>query len=341
MKKDLKILISLAPNEEAIKRVYEVCPGAEVRLADHVTLLSQELPSKLLKGADVLLCEIPPANFDEFDNLKWIQLTSAGYTQVLKLPILDRGIRVTRGLGNFDIPIAEWSIMMMLMWRRKMLELLENQHTKTWNRDAKFSAELRGSTVGFWGYGGLSRETARIAKAMGMTIWALELGGKVNQRENTYCTPGTGDPEGLLPDRVFSEAQKKEFLEGLDFLILGLTLSPKTEGIIGEEELRMLKPTAVLINPARAPLINEQAYIKCLQEGWIQGSSCDVHYAYPLPPEHSLWSMPNLILTPHIAGGVTDKFMQRVYDLFLKNIECYSRDEALLNELTEDQLKGF
>lgn len=80
-----------------------------------------------MKGTDALLCELPPSNLEDFDRLKWIQLTSAGYNQVLNLPILERGIRVTNGLGNFDGPIAQWNIMMMLMWHREMLEQLRNQ----------------------------------------------------------------------------------------------------------------------------------------------------------------------------------------------------------------------
>ena len=117
--------------------------------------------------------------------------------------------------------------------------------------------------------------------------------------------------------------------------------TPATEGIIGEEELRCLKPSAVLINPARAILIQEEALMKCLSEGWIRGAAIDVHYSYPFPADHPLWTMPNLILTPHISGAdASPHFLERVYDIFLQNCRRYAENRRLINELTEDQLRG-
>ena len=104
----------------------------------------------------------------------------------------------------------------------------------------------------------------------------------------------------------------------------------------------MLKPSAVLINLARAKIIEEQAFIRCLKEGWIRGASVDVHYAYPLPPEHPLWSLPNIIMTPHIGGSAdSPHFLWRTYDIFTQNLERYSTGQPLLNELTEAQLRGL
>ena len=112
-----------------------------------------------MRGAEALLCEFPPANFDQFDQLRWIQLSSAGCTQIQHLPILEQGIRVTNGLGNFDLPIAEWNVMMMLMWQRDMLTQLRNQTNATWDRAAEFQSDLFGRTIGFYGYGGIARAT--------------------------------------------------------------------------------------------------------------------------------------------------------------------------------------
>ena len=339
MKKNPTILILLTKDEKALSRIHEICPKTTVRVGPWVTEAGQTLPLELVKDVDVLFCELLPANID-LDRLKWIQLTSAGYTQVLGLPILEKKIRVTNGLGNFDIPIAEWNIMMMLWWRRNMLDAQASQRGKVWDRAAKYQRELRGATVGFYGYGGIARETARLAKAMGLTVWAL-IRGSITKRPRTFCVEGTGDPEGGLPDRVFTPDRIKEFLGGVDYLIVTVPLTPATKGIIGEKELRMLKPSAVLINPARAPVIEEQAYLRCLQEGWIRGSSLDVHYAYPLPPEHPLWSMPNLIMTAHISGAAASpQFLERAYSIFVQNLERYCSSQPLLNELTPAQLKG-
>ena len=103
----------------------------------------------------------------------------------------------------------------------------------------------------------------------------------------------------------------------------------------------MLKPSAILINPARAALIREEAFVRCLREEWIRGAALDVHYAYPLSPDHPLWSMPNLVLTPHISGSAASThFLDRIYDIFAQNLARYNAGEALLNKLSEAQLKG-
>ncbi len=341
MRTDLTILISLETDEHALARLRELCPHGEVRGGPWLNEPGQTMAPELMKGAEVLLCELPPANFDEFDSLKWIQLESVGYSHVLHLPLLERGIRVTNGLGIYDIPVAEWNIMTMLMCHRHMLDILRNQREKKWDRDARFQAELRGLTVGFYGYGGIARETARIAKCMGFVIWALTRDGRTGKREMKHCEPGTGDPQGVLPDRAFGHAQSEEFLSGVDFLVISLPLTPATRGIIRERELRMLKPSAVLLNAARAEIIDQEAFVRCLREGWIRGAALDVHYAYPLPAEHPLWSMPNLILTPHISGScASTHFIERVYNLFTRNVQRYCKGEPLLNELTESQLNG-
>jgi phosphoglycerate dehydrogenase-like enzyme len=219
--------------------------------------------------------------------------------------------------------------------------MLENQRNAVWDRAARFQSELRGRVVGFYGYGGLARETARIAKAMGLGVWALTRDGTVKKRADIYRVEETGDPDGVLPDRVFGSDRKREFLGGVDFLVMALPLTPATEGLVGEQELRMLKPTAILINPARAALIRQDAFIRCLREGWIRGAAMDVHYAYPLPPEHPLWSMPNLVLTPHISGSAASThFLDRIYDIFSQNIERYRAGQPMLNELSESQLRG-
>jgi phosphoglycerate dehydrogenase-like enzyme len=341
VKDKLTIVISLSTDEKSLDRIRRSCPGAQIRVGPWIDGEGQKMDPKLMQGADVLLCELPPANFDDFDQLKWIQLTSAGYSQVLNLPILERGIRVTNGLGNFDGPIAEWNIMMMLMWHRDMLEQLENQKNKIFNRDARYQRDLFGSTIGFWGYGGIARETARLAKGMHLNVWTLTRGGKVRNRDLTYCVPGTGDPEGTLPDRIFAPDQVKEFLGELDYLFITMPLTPATTGLISEKELKMLKPSAVLINPARAAIIDEQVFLRCLQEKWIRGASLDVHYAYPLPPEHPLWEVPNLIMTPHISGSASSPhFIERIYDIFSQNLGRMAQDQPLLNELSEAQLQG-
>ncbi len=190
----------------------------------------------------------------------------------------------------------------------------------------------------WWGYGGIGRETARLAKLLGMQVHILTRRG-VGPREQTYVVPGTGDPEGTLPDRVFTAGQELEFLGGLDFLVLAMPLTPANTGRIGERELRALRPSAFLLNPARGPLVQETALLQALEKGWLAGAALDTHYYYPMPPEHPLWRFPNVIMTPHISGS--DKgphFLERIWDIIVYNVEHILAGKPLWNELTVEEL---
>jgi phosphoglycerate dehydrogenase-like enzyme len=120
-----------------------------------------------------------------------------------------------------------------------------------------------------------------------------------------------------------------------------MPLTKASEGIVGEKELRALPRTAFLLNPARGSLVQEQALLKGLREGWIAGAALDTHYAYPLPSEHPLWQFPNVILTPHISGSAqSPRFLERIWDIFVQNVERWLSGQPLLNELSIPQLRG-
>jgi phosphoglycerate dehydrogenase-like enzyme len=167
-----------------------------------------------------------------------------------------------------------------------------------------------------------------------MTVHVLTRSG-IGPRPNTYALPGTGDPDGVLPDRVFTSGQEQAFLAGLDFLVLAAPRTARTTGMIGAAELQTLPRTAFILNPARGHLIQEQVLLTALREGWIAGAALDTHYAFPLPADHPLWSVPNVIMTPHISGGEKGQhFLGRIWDLFVQNVQRYLAGRPLLNELT-------
>ena len=248
--------------------------------------------------------------------------------------------RACNALGVFDTAIAEWNLAMMVNLARDLRGMIRNQESGIFDRSARFQNEIRGHTVGIWGYGGIGRETARLANAMGMTVHVMSRQG-VGPRRETYSIPGTGDPEGTLPDRVFLQGEESEFLAGLDFLVLSMPLTPSTKGIIGADLLRAMRPTAFLLNPARGPLVQEKALLQALREGWIAGAALDTHYYYPMPADHALWRFPNVIITPHVSGSsASPYFLDRIWDLFVQNVERYVSGQPLLNELTPAQLAG-
>jgi phosphoglycerate dehydrogenase-like enzyme len=337
----LSVLVDVRLNNEGLRRLRAI-PEVILQTVDQPEEeQARPLSALLLRDIQALFCTYPPTNLADMGSLRFIQIASAGYSQLLGLGLAERGVRACNALGVFDVPIAEWAIAMMVNLLRDLRGMIRNQERGVWDRDARFQRELRGLTVGFWGYGSIGRETARLCKALGMTVHAMELGG-VGPRRNVYCVPGTGDPGGELPDRVFKLTEKEAFLGKLDFLVLAMPLTPHTEGIVGETELQLLRPTAYLLNPARGPLVQEQALLRALHEGWIAGAALDTHYHYPMPHDHPLWRIPNVIMTPHISGSSGSPFfLQRVWDVFVQNMERLQQNQPLLNELTSEQMRSF
>ncbi|MDB6025831.1 MAG: D-2-hydroxyacid dehydrogenase [Verrucomicrobiales bacterium] len=335
----MKIVIDVAAHEPALAALRQRT-DCEIQLIEPPEERARELDSKLIADADVYFCTLPPTNHAVMHRLKWMQIASVGYTQLYGLNLPARGVRATNGGGCFDVPIAEWNISMMVNLARDMRQIIRNQDAAVWDRSAIFQKEIRGATVGLWGYGGIGRETARLAKQLGLRVHVLARNG-VAPRKNIYSVPGTGDAEGVLPDRVFRAGEELEFLRGLDFLIVGIPLTKATESLIGERELQALPRTAYVLNPARGPIIQQEALLRALREKWIAGAALDTHYQYPMPPEHPLWKFPNVIFTPHISGSsLSPRFKERLWEIFSLNVERFARGEPLLNELTVEQLAG-
>ena len=334
-----RILIDVEHDAEHLVAL-EAIEGVEVRVAV-MSDTPRELPASLIDDIEVLFCTHPPTNAEAMRSLRWIQIASSGYGQLLPHDLPARNVRATNARGCFDVPIAEWNIAMMINLRRDVPQMLRNQTAHVWDRTTRFANELRGSTVGLWGYGGLARETARLAKTMGIRVHVLARNG-VRPAHHIYRMAGTGDPKGTLPDRIFTAGSELEFLRTLDFLILAMPLTPQTEGLVCDEHLQALPRHAFVLNPARGPLIRQKSLLRALDDGWIAGAALDTHYQYPLPPEHPLWSYPNVILTPHISGtSISPHFRARIWDLFIENVRRFQCGDQLLNELTADNLRGL
>ena len=335
----MKILIDVPVHEETLAAL-QSSGRHEIDLLTPPAVAAREIDPARLKDVDVLFCSIPPTNFADMTSVKWVQIASAGYTQLFSHNLPERGIRATNALGCFDVPIAEWVMAMLVCLARDMRQMIRNQEATVWDRSAVFQREIRGLTLGLWGYGGIGRETARLAKQMGLRVHVQSRHG-VGPRHQSYYVPGTSDPEGVLPDRVFKAGEELEFLRGLDFLVIALPLTNITDGLIGERELQALPKTAFVLNPSRGPIIQQDALLRALDEKWIAGAALDTHYKYPMPPEHPLWRYPNVIFTPHISGSsLSPRFNDRLWDIFSLNVERYEKGEPLLNELTPAQLAG-
>lgn len=296
------------------------------------------LPPSLLAPCSILVADFPPSNYSEMRELEWIQLGSAGYQQLRGMPLRSRRIRVTNASGVNDVPIAEWCLLMMLLFERDLPAMLQLRAKRAWVREPRFQSELRGRRVGIIGYGSIGREVARLSRMAGLEVWALNR-SPIGRRGYRFAVAGTGDPDGELPHRTFRMEELDQFLPHLDYLVLSAALNSGSRGLLSEQELRLLSPHTVLLNPARADLVDETALVRSLRDGWIRGAALDSHYREPLPEDDPFWDLERVVLTPHISGSTgSPQYQQRLWELTACNLRRFLHDQPLLNEVSWEDL---
>jgi phosphoglycerate dehydrogenase-like enzyme len=260
---------------------------------------------------------------DVAPHLKWIQLTSAGADRLLSSGFIEGGITVTTVSGLHATPIGEYVLCAMLMFAKGAPGFLRAQSRHEWLR--YMPKELLGATVGIVGMGHIGEEVARLAKAFGCRIIAT--------RRSVTSPTSDEHADELLPSSGLSR-----LLEASDYIVLAVPLTPETRGMIGADELRLMKPDAVLINIARGGVIDEAALVEALREHRIAGAALDVFEQEPLPADSPLWDLENVILSPHISGG-TEIYNQRAVDIFADNLRRYLAGEPLRNVV--DPARGY
>lgn len=284
----------------------------------------EDLYTHLLK-AEILCSFAVPENWRQLaPNLRWLQYPGAGVDGLRASGLLDpqSGVIVTTATGIHATTISEYVFGSMLMFNWNWPQMVRLQDGHVWAKSAGWYSlggrELAGQTLGIVGMGSIGRRIAQLGRAFGMRV--------VGSRRS-FAEGGAADPDldqSYPPDRLH------EMLSTCDYIVLAVPLTPETEHMIGEAELRAMKPTTYLVNIARGHVIDESALIKALREGWIAGAGLDVAETEPLPSHSPLYGMPNVILTPHIAG-VSVHYEQRLAQLFADNLQRYRAGQPLLN----------
>jgi phosphoglycerate dehydrogenase-like enzyme len=281
-----------------------------------------------------------PADLSRAPELKWVQLHTAGVDHLLDHPLMRSDILLTTASGIHATPIAEYVFASILAFSRRVPQMLYYQKRREWpqGRWNLFARpELRDRTLGIIGYGSIGREVGRIARCFGMRVVATKR--SVSQmRDVGYAVQGTGDREGALLDEAFPPERLSEMLSLCDYVVVAVPLTPEMRKLIGEAELRAMKPSAYLVNISRGGTVDEAALLRALREGWIAGAGLDVFEEEPLPSDSPLYDLENVILSPHVSG-FTLRYDERTSDLFAENLRRYLTGEPLLNLV--DKERGY
>ncbi len=300
----------------------------------------EEIPAEVWARTEVLYTDRLLPEPEQAPKLRWVQLHYAGVEHAAGAPILQQeGVTATSLSGAAASQIAEYILMMMLALGRHMPELLALQRKGEWPRERErfLPQELRDSVVGIVGYGSIGRQVAHLLQPFGARVLAAKRNAM--QPEDTGYTPeDMGDPHGDLALRIYPTEALKSMLRECDFVVVTAPKTPQTIGLIGAEELAAMKPTAFLVDVSRGEVVDHSALLPALRERKIAGAALDVYPEEPLPGDSPLWKLPNVLLTPHIAGA-TRHYEERAAALFAENLERYAGGLNLLNEV--DTGRGY
>ena len=301
-----------------------VAPGVDVFVArdrEHAAELVEE------EYADAILGWLTPEIFERGEELRWISLYSAGIESYLELPgFAESDVVLTNGQRLYANGGAEHVLGMILSLSRRLHTAALQQSERRWDTapltgptpitgDGSELGELRGKTILVAGLGGIGTEVARLAHGIGMRVIAT----RASRREG----PPFVDYVGLaneLPYLVWEP----------DVIVNCLPLTEETEGIFDDQFFRLANSEAFFINIGRGKTVDTDALVRALREGRIAGAALDVTEPEPLPADHELWGIPNVIITPHV-GGDSEAHMERIWLLFRENLRRFAVGEPLLS----------
>lgn len=282
----------------------------------------------MLPGIDVLLSEVFTKEMGAAaSQLKLIQCAGAGYEKI-DLEAVPEGC-VVANVYEHEKPMAEWVMMAMIALDRELIQADRTLRGGNWEMSGfhnKIYPELEGRTLGIIGLGRIGRRVAELATVFNMRLIAA-----------TRTALSTAKARSLGFDFIMGMDGLNQVIQEADFLLLSLPLTDSTHSIIGEHELALMKPTANLINVARAKVVDEEALFAALKTRQIKGAALDVWYheptgptESPMPANQPFWELDNIIMSPHVSS-VTTGLLRRRLIVGAQNIDRLARGEPVLN----------
>jgi phosphoglycerate dehydrogenase-like enzyme len=277
-----------------------------------------------IADAEIYMGHLGREHFVAARKLKWVQSPSTGVNYYLAIPELKDGdCLLTGARGTHSACLAESIFAMILAFTRGIRDSVIAQPGHKWAmRDIRPKlVELTGGTVGFVGYGAMARATAERMKAFGARCIAVD-------RFPEACPQEHAEVWGLT--------SLNELLSVSDYVVVTVPYTEQVHGMIGAAQLAKMKPSAILVGISRGGIIDQVALAEALRNGVIAGAALDVFEPEPLPADSELWDIPNLLITPHIAGG-TQYEGERIIRIFRENLNRYlNGDRPLINQVDKE-----
>jgi phosphoglycerate dehydrogenase-like enzyme len=322
---DLERIEAVAPGVRAVEGVYldtvtqrwlEQRAGAPPERAEPI---DPEAFLRHARDAEVIFALRLPADIvDGAPKLRWVHIYGAGVDSVGDIPLSEHDITLTNSAGINAGPIAETVALYLLAHAKRLVTRIDDQRMHQWT--PRVNAELRDATLGIIGPGHIGQEVAKRAAAFGMHVLTAR---------RSY-TPGEQLP---CIEEVFPLSRLHEMLGRCDYVVTAVALTPETDHMLGPDEFGAMKPGAFFVNVARGGVVDQQALLEALRSGRLSGAGLDVFDPEPLAADSPFWDLPNVIVTPHNASGVTSH-AERAIELFCENLRRYLAGEPLVNAVS-------
>ena len=279
----------------------------------------RDLAPELFQQTTILFGFVPPDRLRRFSHLKWVQSWNAGVDSYLAPGVLPEGAMLTSAAGAYGPAVSEHMLAMLLALYKRLPTYRDQQSSHIWADRGPVST-LHGKTVLIGGAGDIGRHFALLARALGAS------------RILGLCRSAR-DVQGF--DQVYALDALDMLLPKADVVALALPHAPETVRLLDRRRLMRMKPRAVLLNAGRGSAVDCAALAELLSAGHLLGAGLDVTDPEPLPPDHPLWDAPNVLITPHTAGGYNHMqlTLDRIRALFLDNLKRYVAGEPLRNRM--------
>jgi len=319
----ITVLVISNPTAGYLRLLDRLPEPVNIHTGNDLEFLAEHAPQADVILVGALKHDLLRAIFPLATRVRWVHAMWAGVEKLLFPELVESPVPLTNGRGVFKDGLAEFTIASMLFFAKDLRRLIRNQEAGRWEQFEVF--EIRKQVLGIVGYGGIGRESARLARALGMRVHAIR---RRSPDSNT-------EPD---VDRLFPLSELRQMLAGCDYVLVATPLTEETRGMIGEAELAAMKSTAVIINVGRGPVIAESALIAALEQGRIHGAALDVFDTEPLPAEHPFYRLPNVLLSPHSADHVIGWFDLGM-NKFIENFERFRNGQPLENVV--DKRAGY
>lgn len=305
-------------DEEKLTEVRSIAEGYSVQSAKQ-----KEASPEQIAEAEIILGLPGSDAIKAAKKLKWLQLLSAGADRFVdKDMYCNKDVILTNSSGVFGLPISEHILAMIFAHNRSLMLAFQRKNEHNWEKGFPVK-EFCGSTVGVIGLGDIGTEVAKRSKAFGARVVAVKR------------TP-SDRPDYV--DELYAEEGIDRLIEQSDYVVLALPSTGKTRGIMTAERISKMKSDAFMVNVGRGSLIDQEALITALKENRIGGAGLDVTSPEPLPAESPLWTLPNVIITPHVSGNSPGNAERRL-KIFKENLRLYLSGRPMNNLV--DFEKGY